>query len=754
MGRAYWHPQRNRVTLSINTMSSLASLSLLLAVNFAAQDTNRLVSAEVRAASAPIAIADLAKQIGYPLEAMPSTAEDRLVVRVNKVPIHTLMDKIAKTLNAEWEQTATGYRLVRNDQIRRKELAEEQERLAGRIKESMVGMKKRLDEDGELTQRKAELAAQRLQAFEERQRLGEPMNDWKAQQQLRQMAPVYRIMRNLVPSISPELLASVPRGRTVVFCTKPPRMQKQMPADLSRLMGPFLAEQKIWAIAMKTAREKRGSQAMFYDENGQDPGERKTGKVILKIGRSSRDQGLSVRLTVADTKGRMMANGYENLGWSWESLNESLQKANKDSEKEEAIKFTGISKEISDTIREAYEKSANGRREPTFNISPQVREIFMNIDKYEPLSYVATDALFEIGRIKNLNVVACPTDEMMLVAGFGGGKDPKPSTVLAMARNFAADFSIADGWLQLKPVEPSVARARRTNRGALANYIRRTAKEGRLTLENKATFANASGQEDEDYLPMFYLQFLGLISNNSEYSDWTALRLYGSLSANQWRAAKSGQPIPFRSLQPNQLEIIRHMVFDRDYSPIQISYQQEDMADRGSEDGVFYGGGLDQEPTEILPNGFTGNEMVQITETIEERLFGKPESDSGNGIMWGEQSMNADSLAYEIIQTERPELFPWRNQPGYQRPAISKYRMGTDRQIQFLVQFTRRASLNQQLIDRTYTTKEAVAYDKLPADLRKKVDAAVARLREAYKNQKAPNWNPGNGGATPPPPPR
>jgi hypothetical protein len=717
-------------------------VSLLLAASITGQGTDRLVSAQVRAASGPVAIADLARQIDYPLEAMPSTKNDILIISVNKVPIKTLMEQIAKASSGVWEQTLTGFRLIHNDSSVREEKAIEQARLTKLITDTQAAMRKAYAGQGELTDQKADIAATRLTAMSQRMNGVMQITDWREQQKVQKQAPVYRVMQQIIPQIDAATLASVPRNRTYVFSTAPNRMQGKLPGNVGPYLQKFIAEQKIWSRAMKAAQARQGGNN-YYSFDAQDPGVNPVGKVLLKLSRQGQGQNIQVNLLIVDTKGRQMANGNDNLGFNWDSMDQESKAAAKAGESEESIKLSGISKQISDTLSEAFKKMQGGNTTPEFNLSPEVREIMINVDQHEPLSYLASDAMFEVGRIKKLNVVACPTDEMLVVMNYSGSKDIKPANVLGMANGYQADVESKDGWLTIKPRESSYVREHRLSRQALANYLRSAAKEGRVSLDIKAAFALNSNIEQDNFLPMFFVQMLGLTEGNSYDGDWDTIKLYGTLTANQTRSSKLGQPIPFRSLQPNQIEIIRHMIFDRPYGNLQVTWTQEDMTDAG-EDGVFYGG-LNQEPTEVLPNGFTGAEMLTVVDSSEAKVFGQPERDGQNGMMWGEQPMNADSLANEMFQAERPEFFPWRNQPGFTRPAMTKFRLGNERTINFSAQLTRKASFMAAVNDRMYKSRETYSFDKLPNDFKKQVQDSLVRLREAYKNQKPPTWNPGIG---------
>lgn len=730
-------------------------LSLLATVSMSTQDMNKIVSAEVKASSAPVAIAELSKQVGFPLEAIASTKEDFLIIKVKDVPLGVLLQKIAATTNTEWEQTANGYRLTRTDPIRRKEAAEEQEKLAQLIQTSFDKYRKTSVEEKEVTDRSAQQVAERLMTMMEMQQSGQPGIDWREQQKLNSQGPAYRMMRKISVMLDAKTLATIPEGQNVVMSNMPNRMQKPLPGNIQPYVQAFIKEQTIWAKAMKMARDRRAGQQHYYYENLVDPSQRKIGKILLIMNRSQQMRGIQARLVITDDKGRPIGQAQDNFGWDYESYSSKMAEIQKTAANESEFKFTGTSKALQDALQEAYKSAEANRGQPDIQVSDDLKQVLLNPEKNEPLSFVATDCVFETARIKDMDIVCAAPDMMMLGVGPVSTGGVKPSFFLAALSSYSMETEVKDNWITLKPQVPSAARRARTDRVVLGQYLRQAMKEGRVSLDNRASYAFRSGKTEEEYMPMFLLSMIGLLKSGMEYGgDWDTLRLYGSLTPPQRQAAKTGQPIPFRSLQAPQWEILRHVVFDSPYPRLQVNYQQEDFAEAQNEDGVIYGGGLDQEPTEVLPTGFTGAETLTIRETMEPKFFSKPDNNGDNRFYYGESAFDLQGLAFQLFQYERPELFPWLSQPGYSSGKISKVRLGTQRQIIFEATFTRRASLNLQLTDKNYEG-EAVSVDRLPAATKKQLEEALAKIREQHKNSKPPNWNPGGGGGTlPPPPPR
>jgi hypothetical protein len=445
-------------------------VSIALGQGLAAQGTDRLVSAEVRAASAPIAIAELSKQIGFPLEAMPSTANDFVAIRIEKVPIHRLMTEVAEVTNAAWEPSGSGFRLVRTDRTTAKEAAEERAELLKRIQDSLGKLKARSVEEATFNDQTAQRSADRLATLSEQQNSGQP-NLWADIQRLNSSGPPYRLMRKIMESLDAETIASVPANRRFVFADRPNRIQRQLPKVVQAHVGQFMAEQAIWAKAITRARERRGASEYFYMENASAPGNRIVGKIILGLSRHNQMPGITANLTILDTGGRTLGTATETLGWNPTTYGSALADAQKLGEKEAAIEFKGKSQLMHEAITAAFQSSRQNNGIIKVDLSPELREMLLNPEKDEPLSHLASDTLFSIAKSKRINLVANVPDELMFGGSIAGLGAVKPSALIALLPQLRLNSVISDGWLRIEPMEPTVIRANRCHRAALGAFL-------------------------------------------------------------------------------------------------------------------------------------------------------------------------------------------------------------------------------------------------------------------------------------------
>ncbi len=732
---------RYRTTIVSNAMNLL--ISLVFAASLGSQGLDQKVSAEVRAAPAPEALESLSRQIGIPLQGMQSVKKDFLVIRVKDVPASELLKRIASTLNASWEKTDTGYRLLRSPQDVRAEEQKEYLLSLERVKKALERIGGDLKKEKPLTPESAQLLAERLYGAYETQRTGTPnMTAWQMISNLQNSTPAYRLINEISLSIPAETFASVPRGKRIVFASQPTRMQRRMPLDISQAIARFWKDQAIWAKAQKAVKDRRGGENYYYFENTSDPSNSKIGKILLSVTHSPAGNYHSCRITVADQKGRSIASANSSL--SAEPNIYFPDQSKPPATNEESIQFKGASKEMADELAKVYAVAMAGRGTlPQMQLPDELKQLILNPEKHEPLSFIATDTLLEVSRIKNKNLVACP-DDSMIYAAFAV-QNPKPTAVMAMLKSFGTETVEEDKWIILRPSFQQYARQNRTSRSALGDFLRRAVKDGRFSLENRAQFAYNSDQEEQSVLPMFCAILLGFSEEGVMGNDWSSLRLYGSLTTNQRQLAKSGQPIPFSALMPSQIEILRHATFDAEYAHISQQFDEQDTAEFANEDGITLGGGLFSEITEILPNGFTGRELLEVNDETTAKLFAKPLPADGQPSYFGEHSFDEEGLAFELFQAEKPELFPWRNQGSYRAPTFGEFRSGTERRVNMKIQLNKRAAFEQTLTDKTYTSNY-VPLAKLPADVKKRIEEAQVRYREQYKDYKPPQTTGGGGG--------
>jgi hypothetical protein len=438
-----------------------------------------------------------------------------------------------------------------------------------------------------------------------------------------------------------------------------------------------------------------------------------------------------------DTKGSALARCNDSVGWTWLNRLQEFQQANQMAGSEEAIQFSGLSKEMRDSLVDSFTNPPQPS-EPRYKFTPAMKEFFLNIDQNEPLSLVATESLFEVARLRKLNLVACLPDRMFLDVSVVRTKEVKPATVLANAPRHGCEVKIADGWMVWKPRESSWVRSIRSDRALVANYVRSIQKSGLESLEGKARFAFRSGKEGEESLPSTLMSFLNLLRPGLNFWDWDTLRLYGSLTPTQLRMLRSDQDQPFRSLQPAQREIIRHLIFDVDNLQLEFAIDAEGPYRQEEEGGeVTVENELQYEATELLPNGFTGNETLALKEILSNIAFGRPSPNDPAAARWVPEPVTAEDLAMEIFAKERPEFASYIGMQEFQA-KMTEFCSVNSREVRFLAQLKPQATFFTELTEHGAPAGPWVPVEKLSGTFKKQIDDFLAELRESYKNVKPP----------------
>lgn len=483
-------------------MHLLAALFLGFLVS-KGQGTDKIVSATVPAAPAPRAIAELSKQVGFPLSAMPSVKNDVIVIQVQKVRLQDLMDKIAATAHAGWEKDENGYRLVRTDAMRRAERESEWAK------------------DAELFRKPLEEIRKAVAAY----------RGFDAQKEL-PTSPAARALDRLVAAFKPEDLAGIPFQKRVIYSSSPTKMELPLPGNAANVLDKF--------------KEEWNSLGNPIGNGGLAT------KLLITASRNYSGTAIDMLLHAVAPDGNIVGGAFKTIGIP---ADQAWKDAPKVSSSEEPIKLSPISESfytISQNVRLRESK-------PVPPIPAELRNQLLRPDLYDPLSFVPSEIILGAAKAKNLNVVGVLPDLMINNWGWIPGVS-LPSVALKEVTSARWGGVIEDGWLTISPPNASVGRALRLDRVALATALAAAKRESGVSLDIAAAFARKN--EDPNSMQVLALwRWLGSDPENIPPFSWYPLKFYGSLSASQWQAINAGQPIPFRSFTPEQRELLETMIY-------------------------------------------------------------------------------------------------------------------------------------------------------------------------------------------------
>lgn len=740
-----------------------------------AQDLNRRITYSSPAAPIAKVLADLTTAGGVLLRTGTQTKGDILCVRFEAVTLREAMDKIAESLDAEWKDSEGGFLLTRTATA---ELKAKREEIAARAKVLGASIKK-LSEDVEQTPTLTETEAQKVVEESRRQmeslmrgaRAGGGGGMTQTVRGLRQMGqsqPGGRAIVRILSEMPIQSLAELGPGTRTVFSTRPTAMQEPMPGGASRIIDKYLDEQRTVEKLAGTGPlgVSTGDVAMLMQ--GGPSRERlqtgRPGKTLLVVTRNEMMDGLQCQITVYDAQtGDAMTSGF--LVLTPDPPTESTAKA----DAEKPIPISDLSKQFSKLVGGAsgglvaatasFVALADGgstgievfgaplgapaANKPT-ELTADWRERILNPDKFEPLSTVPSDIYLGLAKMKERNLVAAFPDSCLLpTARRVAQGDIRPTEAFAKGReSWKLDITETDGWIVIRPAERHTAREQQVDRPALGTLLKALAANGRLTLDELATYAlTAEAINPLNGIDFFYMRILDPATADRQFSsvfqgNRQMLQFYGLLGSSQKTSLGAGRPLPLAGLSQRQRDLVHSMVYHSMDGP-RVDIPTGPPAPRGQNQGPqqrVARTNLQSERTEALPTGVPTSGFLNLRIESETAVLATDANGSGG------QYLTAEALGRQRAMASNPQfaaLFP-------DSGRFDRFRLARQTTYRFRFDFTRSVTLNRNLVDaRVDPNSQAVAYEDLPRDFRREAEAQASRVRAFVPGQSAD-----------PPPPR
>jgi hypothetical protein len=234
------------------------------------------------------------------------------------------------------------------------------------------------------------------------------------------------------------------------------------------------------------------------------------------------------------------------------------------------------------------------------------------------------------------------------------------------------------------------------------------------------------------------------------YNDHHSLRLYAYIDAGERRTILTGGKVPLQKLGDKFARELYKSIFWEDWSNWDVDYESFQNKD-GSMSKEFekiqsqiYGGILG-EPTNMLPNGLSGEMLVSGTESSSEVLLADPATDSR---YQGTRQLDANQIGQQLFQEKFPAKYPWVNQ-SYSKFDKNAIRIVSQRTLSFKVQVRKGISKDFDLTEMHVTDPKVYTLDTLPEAIKKKIQEGYKQAEESDKHYQA---FPRQGGSPPPPP--
>jgi hypothetical protein len=748
----------------------LLAFSALTVISIGQESTAKF-DFEAPAAPAKRLFEALSKACGTSLVASGSVANDVLALRLHGVTVNEAMAKIAQTVHGEWRNEGSGWVLYRGSNYAAADeraeigakIADFRSSLANTIKEQQAAgqfndnaAKKLVDAQKKLNDQVSQAANGGVVTFK-----GDMTN-------VASLTPSARAIAGILSRMNDKQIASLLSGKRNVFSLTPTRMQMAMPNGSNQIVRQFVRDAQIYReVSQRNAPPQNENRRVIIngfgaDEAGDGDFSLGVGYALLINQPSFGGSNVSVSLIVADPNGKTLASGQFFVGPP--SNRQAAQTAPQSAE-EKSIELSDLSKELAKALARISGGMSGGRTvmklavavgssgASTFKvsggglaksppISDELRAKLLQPDLYDPMSFAPGEALTSAAKIKNENLVAyLPDSAFVQLSQLVANGGVTPGAFIQGARTQAnLDITDANGWLLVSPKAPSTARARLVNRKALASTLKLIDSKAFLSLDDWATFAMAQEKEprmleiDDSYLRLINASAAeeGL-SQFSYNGGWQMLRFYGSLSTGQRQTMQQRGRISLNTLSQFQSAIITDQIFNSFDGPM-ISQPNPEPGQRTR---TFTFGGGDSIPNErtiVLPNGLPRDGFLEINMDTSDAVQATSPEISGGAFL------TAESLAFERLRLERPELATFGQNTQY-----DKFRLATKRTVSFQFHLTPQVSFARELEDNTPSNRPYAPFEQLPSRFRDRVEQQLAQLRKSWGN------GGGGGGQIPPP---
>jgi hypothetical protein len=663
----------------------------------------------------------LGEAAGVPLRATMTTGKDVLLISVKDVPLGVLMQKIADTENAVWEKENDGFRLNRDGAHERDDENRERQTLAARYQKDL---QKVHDEVAKMPALDSGAASSIVRRMKEASGKMEDGSGWQLFNSLNNEAPGGRLLARLIDGFKATDLATIGENTRVVFASNPNRMQHPLPASADRALGQFLTEQN--AIATAGSGENYSESPYMQLRTFTLTLKEQPAKVIVIITRRPFEGSLAFSMQVLDARDRVITTSDRIISGTMEQAMAGLTA--EPSGKETPIKLS----KTSAALRGAFQNMGGGGPISGTPVADDIKKQVADATKFDPLSYVPSEALIGYAEQKNVNLVAVLSDTTIM-ANFPFAKgDLVPSQIPMLLSVAGEEPTVADGWMTIAPSTPVTARQTRTDRAALSRMLQTMISEGTLSLDNAAAYAIARPGVTLDLVAMLCTAAIQPASVSLfEQNTMSALRFYGSLTPAQRPLVAAKKPISLASLSQGEEAALSDMVFGVDSRINDDQPMEMDSA----EPNVY----PSSESTELLPNGWSRQGTVLFV--INDALIVLPMH--AGGISMGDAGMDPGSLAWRVASQENPQLGGnWANRPENQID-LTKLQTANRRTVEMNFELSDHVKTHFQL-RQVMGVSKAMTFADLPADFRKQYDQSL----EQYKNMKING--PGPTGVTPP----
>lgn len=659
-------------------------------------------------------LAEITRRTGLTLEATPTAGKEIVIVDVKGAKLGDFMPRLATVASGEWKKEGAGYRLTRSDAFARKSQAEEVARSAATFAKELEVRKAAL---AAFDANESDLLAGKVQAMLAQRQAANDSNYFRTMQTLNVESPTGRFATRALDALGPKALAEVRPMERHVYSTRPNRMQRAMPFDITPLLNLYRQEQAQYSASLLKRIDAKQLQG-WYAGAGLITVPAPPSRVLLAVARPPFGTGLSFEVLLVDAENRIAQQGKVDI----QSKDAArLEPPSPAPGNDPPIELSPTSQQFIGSIRKVMEGQA-ATAEPAL-----LREL-ENPEKYDPVSFILPDGLRAVAQGRN--VVAQMEDISFLAAPMQA--NPEGKIGRGAFRKWLAtghDVEETDGWMVVKPRNAWDARETRIDRAHMGRFFRATRAAGTVGLDQAAEYALGCPRRYVETVSFAYSFLLQPQVNSAiEMDSLDFVRLYGALDPRQRKALQDGTEMRAADLPPAARTELASLAF-RAEAPLQYHY----TGPRTEETSRL----ISHEPTEAMPNGLPADAVLRGNLTAEPAVIGQVEAGGTSAFAYSPQ--RAWDVAWNLAMNEAGV---------HPKDAIrySKYKVGRLGSLQIGARFTEGLGSEKRLVQSDFPPSAPwVPYAQLPATFREEVDKhmvqarkAVADMRKRESDQKVP----------------
>jgi len=366
----------------------------------------------------------------------------------------------------------------------------------------------------------------------------------------------------------------LPNGR-IVFSTDPNRSQAPLP-DISDLIAKYI-DLRI---------------ATFITE------------FIFAVERPTSGEFTRFGLYGLDRRGTALSFVYLSLG--------SIEASRPLEKGGSPIKWSPASQELAKLFRTWDYRADRG----LLVIPPFLREMLSKPTQVDPISFGFGEGILACADEASENVIACIADDDLdgiFSMGIPGTTTGEFWNKVERRKTMTASRS--NGWIIVRPADPTAARERRGDRVALEKLIGKAANHVWAPLEDISEFA-ASNLNCKRLPSAFVLPYQVLINNygspqKAYDSDFRPLQLYACLTPSERQKLRNGDALSAASMSAKAKQVLNAVFFEPGGAVLVFS--------------------ISGEPTEIFPLGV--NDSLRLTAKVTKSVVLAPLPDAGEPTM-------------------------------------------------------------------------------------------------------------------------